>query len=140
MIAGIGPTPMYSGRIAATVEAMIRARGLTPSFSAFSALITSTAAAPSLSGQALPAVTEPPSLNTGLSPASISVVVPGRGPSSWETIVPSSLVTSTISRSKWPLSRASTARDCDSAAHSSCASRETPYLSATFSAVIPIGM
>ena len=61
LIAGIGPRPMISGRIAATVEAMIRARGLRPSFSAFSSLITSTAAAPSFSGQALPAVTVPPS-------------------------------------------------------------------------------
>ena len=61
MIAGIGPRPMISGRIAATVEATIRARGLRPSVSAFSSLMTSTAAAPSLSGQALPAVTVPPS-------------------------------------------------------------------------------
>jgi len=45
------------------------------------------AAAPSLSGQALPAVTVPPSLNTGGSAASFSIVVPGRGPSSRVTIV-----------------------------------------------------
>ena len=49
--------------------------------------MTSTAAAPSLSGQALPAVTVPPSgLKTGLSLASFSIVVPGRGPSSCVTI------------------------------------------------------
>ena len=57
--AGIGPRPMISGRIAATDEATIRARGLSPSARAFSSDITSTAAAPSLSGQALPAVTVP---------------------------------------------------------------------------------
>ena len=45
-------------------------------------LITTTAAAPSLSGQALPAVTLPSGRNTGFSSASFSTVVPGRGPSS----------------------------------------------------------
>ena len=45
----------------------MRARGLRPSACAFSSLITSVAAAPSLSGQALPAVTVPSSLKTGLS-------------------------------------------------------------------------
>ena len=49
---------------------------------AFSSDITSTAAAPSLSGQALPAVTVPSGLKAGLSSASFSTVVPGRGPSS----------------------------------------------------------
>ena len=58
--AGIGPRPMISGRIAATEEAMMRARGFSPSSCARSSDITSTAAAPSLSGQALPAVTVPP--------------------------------------------------------------------------------
>ena len=77
---------MISGRIAATVEAMIRARGLRPSDSAFSSLMTSTAAAPSLSGQALPAVTVPSGLNAGCSAASFSIVVPGRGPSSWRDL------------------------------------------------------
>ena len=59
--AGIGPRPMISGRIAATEEATMRARGFSPSSFARSSDITSTAAAPSLSGQALPAVTVPPS-------------------------------------------------------------------------------
>ena len=71
----------------------MRARGFRPSFFAFSADMTSTAAAPSLSGQALPAVTVPSGLNAGLSSASFSTVVPGRGPSSWVTSVPSSSVT-----------------------------------------------
>ena len=93
---------MISGRIAATVEAMIRARGLRPSDLAFSSLMTSTAAAPSFSGQALPAVTVPSSLKAGLSAASFSIVVPGRGPSSLVTSVPSGVVTGTISLSKWP--------------------------------------
>ena len=44
--------------------------------------MTMTAAAPSFRGQALPAVTVPPSRKTGFSCASPSTVVPGRGPSS----------------------------------------------------------
>ena len=82
LIAGIGPRPMISGRTAATEEAMIRARGSRPSASALSSDMTRMAAAPSLSGQALPAVTVPSGLKTGLSAASFSTVVPGRGPSS----------------------------------------------------------
>ena len=117
----------------------MRARGLSPSFSAFSADMTSTAAAPSFSGQALPAVTVPSGLNAGLSSASFSTVVPGRGPSSLVTS-PSGVCTATISRSKWPESRAATARCCEIAAHSSWDSRETLQRSATFSAVMPIGM
>ena len=86
LIAGIGPRPMISGRIAATEDAMIRARGFRPSSRALSSDITSIAAAPSLSGHALPAVTEPSGLKTGLSSASFSTVVPGRGPSSRVTV------------------------------------------------------
>ena len=53
-----------------------------PSSLAFVSLITTTAAAPSLSGHALPAVTSPSGRNTGFSVASFSTVVPARGPSS----------------------------------------------------------
>ena len=87
--------------------------GLEAHSRALSSDITSTAAAPSLSGHALPAVTVPPGLKTGLSCASFSAVVPGRGPSSRVTVCaamtspPASWVsgmsTPTISRSKWPL-------------------------------------
>ena len=88
--------------------------------------MTSTAAAPSFSGHELPAVTVPFSgSKAGLSSASFSIVVPGRGPSSRVTSVPSGVVTATISASKWPESRAATARFCDVIAHSSCASRLT---------------
>ena len=112
------------------------------------------AAAPSLSGQALPAVTVPPSLNTGGSAESFSIVVPARGPSSLLTTVSGTstslpslstslcagTVTGTISASKWPLATASTARPWEMTAHSSWDSRLTLQRSATFSAVIPIGM
>ena len=152
--AGIGPRPMTSGRIAATVEATIRTFGVNPSSAAFSSLITNSAAAPSLSGQELPAVTEPPSLNTGFNAASPSIVVPGRGPSSLVTTVSGTsislpslstslcagTVTGTISESKCPDSTAATARVWEMSAHSSWASRLTLRSSATFSAVMPIGM
>ena len=103
--------------------------------------MTSTAAAPSFSGQALPAVTVPSGLNDRLQRGELlhrragprAVVLRdlgavGRG------------ARETISLSKWPLSRASTARFCEMTAHSSCASRLTLQRSATFSAVRPIGM
>ncbi len=61
---------------------MIRASGLMPSSRALVSLITITAAAPSLSGQALPAVISPSGRKTGFSSASFSMVVPARGPSS----------------------------------------------------------
>ena len=92
---------------------MIRARGVSPSAAAFASLMISTAAAPSLSGHELPAVTVPSSLNTGLSAASFSIVVPGRGPSSAATTVPSGNVTGTISRSNVPSCCAATARSCE---------------------------
>jgi hypothetical protein len=55
--AGIGPRPMISGRIAATEEATIRARGLTLSAAASFSDMTRIAAAPSFKGHELPAVT-----------------------------------------------------------------------------------
>ena len=103
-------------------------------------LITSTAAAPSLSGQALPAVISPSGRNTGLSPDRPSTVVPARGPSSVDTTVPSGRVIGTISSSKKPRSMAATARFCELAAHSSISRRVTPSTSRTFSAVWPMAM
>jgi hypothetical protein len=100
LIAQIGATPMYSGSFAAVAEAMMRARGFRPSSLAFVSDMTSTAAAPSFSGQELPAVTLPSSLKAGSSCDSFSSVELARGPSSFATTVPSSSVTGTISRSK----------------------------------------
>ena len=103
-------------------------------------LITSTAAAPSLSGQALPAVTWPSGRNTGLSAASPSSVTPARGPSSFDTTVPSGRVTGVISSAKKPFSTLATARSCESLANSSISVRDTPSYSTTFSAVWPMAM
>jgi len=71
---------------------------VSPSSAAFTSLITTSAAAPSFRGQQFPAVTVPCSRNTGLSEATLSRVVPGRGPSSAETTEPSGSVTGLISR------------------------------------------
>ena len=102
--------------------------------------MTTTAAAPSFSGQALPAVTLPSGLNAGCRVASFSTVVPARGPSSLVTTVPSGVVTGMISRSKKPRSWEATARCWERAANSSISSRETSSCSATFSAVWPMAM
>ena len=81
--ASIGPRPMNSGSSAETPVETIRASGVMPSSLALRSDMTTTAAAPSLSGQALPAVTVPSSRKAGFSVASTSRVVPGRGPSSF---------------------------------------------------------
>jgi len=95
MISGLSPlTPLET----------IRARGVTPNSFALVELITTTAAAPSFNGQAFPAVIVPPRRKTGFSCDSFSMVVPGRGPSSLATTVPSGRVTGMISRSKNPFS------------------------------------
>ena len=131
---------MISGLSPVTPLATMRASGVMPSSLALVSLITTTAAAPSLSGQALPAVTVPPSRKTGLRLASPSSVVPGRGPSSLVTTVPSGEVTGMISRSKKPFSCDATARVCERRANSSISSRLTFSNSATFSAVCPMAM
>ena len=102
--------------------------------------MTTTAAAPSLSGQELPAVTEPSSRKAGLRVASTSMVVPGRGPSSLLKVCPLGRGTGMISRSKNPLSRASTARFWLFIAKRSISSRPIFSRRATFSAVWPMAM
>ena len=107
--ASIGPRPMNSGSRADSPVATTRAMGLMPSSFARRSDITTTAAAPSFSGQALPAVTVPFSRNAGCSVARTSMVVPGRGPSSLVKVWPLGRGTGMISRSKKPSSRALTA-------------------------------
>ena len=71
--------------------------------------MTTTQDAPSLRGQALPAVTVPSGRNTGLSWLTFSSVVPARGPSSLARVEPSAKVTGVMSRSKKPRLMASSA-------------------------------
>ena len=61
MVAGIGPVSMVIGSTPATAKAWKRARGVSPSAFAFSSLMISTAEAPSVIWEELPAVTWPSS-------------------------------------------------------------------------------
>ena len=87
----------------------IVAIGVTPSSSAFLRDMTTTAAAPSLMPEALPAVTEPSGSKAGRSLPSTSVVVSGRKCSSLSTItgpLRDFTSTGTISSAKAPRSQA----------------------------------
>ncbi len=79
-VAGIGPVSMMTGSTPTVVWSTIRARARRPSASAFSRVMSSTAAAPSEICDELPAVTLPSSLKAGFSAASFSSVVSGRMP------------------------------------------------------------
>ena len=79
-VAGIGPVSMITGSTPTVVWSTILARGLSPSSSAFSRVISSTAAAPSEICEELPAVILPSSLKAGFSCESFSSVVSGRMP------------------------------------------------------------
>ncbi|SLI86569.1 Uncharacterised protein [Mycobacteroides abscessus subsp. abscessus] len=63
----IGPRPMISGDRPDTPVDTMRASGVRPSSLARTSLMITSAAAPSLSGQQLPAVTVPSGRKTGLS-------------------------------------------------------------------------
>ncbi len=120
----------------------MRANTGTPSALAFSALISITAAAPSLRVEALPAVTEPSFLKAGRSLANASAVLLARGCSSVSKITGSPLrcgiLTGVISSTKRPAAIAAAALACEFAAKASCCSRVRLYFSTRFSAVIPI--
>ncbi len=112
-----------------------------PRFSASAAVISTSAAAPSLRPLALAAVTVPSFLNAGLRPCIPSSVAPSRIYSSVSTMV-SPLrpltVTGTISSLKRPDARAVDALFWLPTANRSCSSRVIWYFSARFSAVMPM--
>ncbi|MNJ49135.1 hypothetical protein D3C77_443520 [compost metagenome] len=85
-IALTGPAPISSGSTPLSAKERKVASGVNPPASARSLLITITAAAPSLICELLPAVTVPPRLKLGFSPASASIVVSARTPSSWSNV------------------------------------------------------
>ena len=102
----------------------MRASGRSPSSAALLSLITTTAAAPSLSGQAC----RPSRCRRGEHRLELGQALQrraGRGPSSRSTTVPSGSVTGVISSAKKPFSTLATARSCDRLANSSISSRET---------------
>src|SRR5215510_1337219 len=80
--AGTGPMPMYFGSTPADANALILAIGFSPSSLDFLNEHKTRAAAPSLSPDALPAVTLPFLSNAGLRPFIASSVAPWRGYSS----------------------------------------------------------
>ncbi|CFW57304.1 Uncharacterised protein [Bordetella pertussis] len=83
-VAGAGPMPMMRGATPAVTMPTTRARGVSPWLAAAFSSASNSAAAPSLTPEALPAVTEPPSRTTPLSLASASRLV-SRGCSSLDT-------------------------------------------------------
>ncbi len=82
MVAGIGPVSIITGSTPARANVWKRARGVRPSSLAFSSLMTSSAAEPSVICDEFAAVTTPSSLNAGFSLASVSIEESGRMPSS----------------------------------------------------------
>ena len=130
--------PMIRGATPAVAMPMTRARGVRPWRAAAASLASSSAQAPSLTPDALPAVTLPSGRTTPFSFASASRLV-SRGCSSLATTIGSpffcAIVTGVISASKKPLFCAATAFCCEASAILSCASRPIPNSVATFSAV-----
>ena len=119
----------------------MRASGSMPRRSASSAVISTTTAAPSLSPQALPAVTVPSLEKAGLSFVIASSVAPRRMYSSLSTTTsPLRVLTvkATISSSNLPAFCAASALFWLASANSSCCSRVICHWLATFSAVVPM--
>src|SRR5450830_1830339 len=88
LVAGAGPIPITRGATPAVAMPTIRARGVRPYCLTASALASSKAHAPSLTPEALPAVTVPSARTTPLSFASASILV-ARGCSSLLTVMAS---------------------------------------------------
>ena len=122
--AAMGPVSISTGSDPTTAIDTMRARGLSPRLRAWPFDAITTAAAPSTIPELLPACSTPSSLNDGLSVASVSTVVPGRGCSSRSNARPSGSFTGTISFAKKPFSIAVAALRCDCTANSSSFSRE----------------
>src|SRR5512134_884438 len=139
--AGTGPMPMYFGSTPADAKALMRAMGFRPSSFALRALVTMTAAAPSLMPEALAAVTVPFLSKAGLRAFIASSVAPWRGySSSANTTGPffEGISKGMISSLKRPDFCAASVLFWLFTANSSCSSRVTTYSFATFSAVTPM--
>ena len=130
-----GAMPKTSGSTPCAARETIRASGSTPSARAGRLVADSSAAAPSLSGEVLPAVTVPPATNAGLSFASFSSDVSARIPSSRSRSTPG---TGTTSARSTPSSHAAPrSRWLRSANSSCCLARDRRSISASFSALSP---
>ena len=124
-------------------NALIVASGVRPSCAARCAVITSTAAAPSLMPDAFAAVTEPSFANAGLSPDTrierrarldefVGVERDRDRPCA------AGIMTGVISSLNTPAFCAFSALFWLATANSSCCARAMPYCFATFSAVVPM--
>ena len=140
--AGTGPMPMVAGSKPLVPKEAMRAKGVKPKAAAFLADMTTTAAAPSLMPEALPAVTEPALSKAGRKPAKASALVFLLMNSSVLNTTGSPLrcgmSTSTISSLNLPASCAALAFCWLPSAKASCMSREMLCALATFSAVMPM--
>ena len=119
----------------------MRASGVSPRFSASAALITTSAAAPSLMPDAFAAVTVPSLEKAGFSFATESKVAPARMYSSFSTTTSPlrpDTVTGAISSLKRPAFWAASALFWEATANLSCSSRVIWNWVATFSAVVPM--
>ncbi len=135
--ASTGPIPYRCGSTPLVARLTIRAIGVAFDVSNPRCDITNMAAAPSFIGDAFPAVTVPPCLNTGFSLPSESIDESGRMHSSRSS---GASATCTVSAAKCPASQAAAARWCEPMANASCSSREIEYLSANTSAPSPSEM
>ena len=128
--AGTGVIMTSAGSSPDVAWATMRASAVRPFAWAVSDAHTTSAAAPSLTPGALPAVTVPPSRNAGLSLPSASSEVSSRGVSSSAIISGSpffcGMGTGTISSLKRPALMAATALRWLCSAYSSCCWRVTP--------------
>ena len=142
LVEATGPTPIIEGSTPPSAPPTNVAIGVTPNSLAFSSLITTTAAAPSLIPEALPAVTTPSGFpEQHLNLPSDSAVVPALGPSSVSTTISPFLfltTTGTISSLNLPSAIAFSHFCCELAENASNSSLVIPHCSATFSAVIII--
>ena len=117
-----GPSPMTSGAQPDTAMLFTRASGSIPCSLAYASLHTTTAAAPSVRGEEVPAVTVPSAMNAGFRSASPSRLVSSRMQPSRPMRAPP-VSTGTISSSSRPPARAAAARRWLSSANASCSSR-----------------
>ena len=137
-----GPMPICAGSRPVVAKLAMRPSGVRPSAAALAALMTITAAAPSLMPEALPAVTPPALSKAGRSPASTSALLLRLRNSSAEKTIGSpffcAMLTGTISSLNLPASCAAAAFCWLAKASASCISRVMPNFFATFSAVMPM--
>ena len=138
---GIGPVPITAGSTPAVAKDAMRANGVRPRLAASRAVISTSAAPPSLMPEALPAVTVPSLLKAGRSFAIASALASWRMySSSLTTTSPLRplMVTGVISSLNRPAFCAALALCWLATAKASCSSRVIWKARATFSAVVPM--